>query len=82
MHPLARDVIPGGLEVSRDLVEEERHVRRMLTELVDAGVEADDFDDDLANLRDAVLSHCAHEERYEFRELRERVPAERLGEVA
>jgi hypothetical protein len=81
VHPLARDIIPGGFEVTRDLVEEERHVRRMLTELVDAGVEAEDFDDDLANLRDAVLSHAAHEERYEFPELRERVPADRLREL-
>ena len=35
----------------------------------------------LSALRDAVLSHAAHEERYEFPELRERVPADRLREL-
>jgi hypothetical protein len=82
VHPLARDWLPGGFEVIRDLVEEERQTKRMLIELVDVGVDSADFEDRLVILRDAVLSHARHEERSEFRQLRERVPAERLRELA
>jgi hypothetical protein len=82
VHPLARDRILGGHEVIRDRVEEERELKQMLVRLIDAGTGWDGFETALLELRDAVLTHAGHEERFEFPQLREHVPAERLREMA
>src|SRR6266536_2361451 len=82
VHLLARDRLPGGFEVIRDLFEEERQAKELLVRLIDRGVEWEDFDDDVITLRDAVLTHTRHEERSEFPQLREQVPVEQLRELA
>jgi hypothetical protein len=82
VHRLVRDRVPGGFDVTRDLVEEERLIRQMLLGLINGGVQAPNFEDDLIILRDAFLSHVGHEERFEFSQLRERVPADLLGQLA
>jgi plasmid stabilization system protein ParE len=82
VHPLARATLVGGFDVVRDLVDSERKIRQLLLRLVDAGVESPDFADTVTELRDAVLSHARDEERFEFPQLRDRVPAEQLRELA
>jgi hypothetical protein len=82
LHPVARDGIVGGFDVVRDLVDEERKIKQMLVRLIDAGVDSDGFDDAVSELRNAVLDHARNEERFEFPQLRDQVPAEQLRELA
>lgn len=81
-HRLARERLLDGDELVTVRMEEEREIRRMLVRLVDAGVDYPGFDEALLLLRDAVLAHIRHEERFEFPQLRELVPADRLHELA
>jgi hypothetical protein len=81
IHQVARHRLLGGHELIRDRLEEEREVRQMLVQLVDAGVGCPGFGTALVIVRDAVLAHIRHEERFEFPQLREHVPAERLRDL-
>jgi hemerythrin superfamily protein len=78
LHPLARDLPGIGDGVVEDRLEEERVAKQMLTTLVDTGVDSAGFDTAVLLLREAVLKHARHEERYEFPRLRQYVPADRL----
>jgi hypothetical protein len=84
IHPLARNLPgAGGDALVDDRLDEERQAKEMLKQLVDGGgVDADGFDTGLVLLRDAVLRHARHEERYEFTRLRQHVPAGRLRSLA
>ncbi|MEV4511185.1 hemerythrin domain-containing protein [Dactylosporangium sp. NPDC049525] len=83
VHPLSRGLAAaGGDAMVEDRLLEERQAKEMLTALVDGGVDAEGFDAGLLVLRDAVLVHARHEERYEFPHLRASVPADRLRTLA
>jgi hemerythrin superfamily protein len=82
VHPLSRGLVDGGDSLIDARLEEERQAKQTLTELINADVEDDGFDTALLLLRDAVLTHARYEERYEFPQLREKVPAERLRVLA
>lgn len=83
IHPLVRGLPgSGGDALVDDRLEEERQAKEMLQSLIDGGVDADGFDAGVMLLRDAVLMHARHEERYEFTQLRQHVPAERLRSLA
>jgi hemerythrin superfamily protein len=82
VHPLACAAIAGGFDVVRDLLDEERKIKQLLVRLIDAGVDSDGFDDAVVELRDAVLAHARNEERFEFPQLRDRLPAEQLRQLA
>jgi hypothetical protein len=83
IHPLAR-TLPGagGDDMVDDRLAEERVAKQTLVTLVEGGVDADGFDTGLLLLRQAVLTHARHEERYEFPHLRQHVPPERLRRLA
>jgi hemerythrin superfamily protein len=81
VHPLSRTLADGDGVVD-DRLEEERQAKEMLTALVDADVDSDGFEASLLLLRNAVLTHARHEERYEFPQLRAKVPADRLRRLA
>jgi hypothetical protein len=81
VHPLSRG-LPDNEGMVDDRLEEERQAKVLLRELVDADVDSNGFTDALLLLRDAVLTHARHEERYEFTRLRAGVPAERLRALA
>jgi hemerythrin superfamily protein len=83
LHPLAR-TLPGagGDAMVDDRLAEERQAKEILTTLIDGGVDAEGFDAALLLLRDAVLMHARHEERYEFPRLRQHVAADRLATLA
>ncbi|GIF01334.1 hypothetical protein [Paractinoplanes rishiriensis] len=54
----------------------------MLAALLEADVDSEGFEASLLMLRTAVLTHARHEERYEFPQLRAKIPAERLRTLA
>ena len=82
VHPLSRGLVDGGDALVDDRLEEERQAKQTLVELVDAGPDASGFDTAFLLLRDAVLTHARYEERYEFPQLRAKVPAQRLRAAA
>lgn len=82
IHPLARRNADGGDALVDDRLAEEREAKELLVAIIKGGVDADDFDAQLLVLRQAVLEHARHEERYEFTELRARVPADELSALA
>jgi hypothetical protein len=82
VHQLTRDHLPGGFDLTRDLIQEESEVRQALLGLADGRTDRDDFEDRLEILHDAVRSHFGHEERAEFPQLRDHLPAELLRELA
>ncbi|MFG3708959.1 hemerythrin domain-containing protein [Micromonospora sp. NPDC047670] len=83
LHPLARTLPGGGGDAMVDeRLDEERQAKETLKTLVQGGVDADGFDTGIILLRDAVLAHARHEERYEFPLLRQHVPTDRLRTLA
>ncbi|MEH0829971.1 MULTISPECIES: hemerythrin domain-containing protein [unclassified Micromonospora] len=83
VHPLARNLPGGGGDAMvDDRLDEERQAKETLKTLVAGGVDADGFDTGIILLRDAVLTHARYEERYEFPQLRQHVPADRLRSLA
>lgn len=82
VHPLSRSLVDGGDPLIDDRLEEERLAKEMLIELINTDVDDEGFNTALLLLRDAVLAHARHEERYEFPQLRAKVPAERLHVLA
>jgi hemerythrin superfamily protein len=82
IHPLASTLVDGGDALINDRLDEERQAKTMLAALVDAGPDHEGFDMALLSLREVVLVHARREERYEFPQLRQRVPAEQLRALA
>jgi hypothetical protein len=82
IHPLSRRLVDGGDPLVDDRLAEERHANEILDRLVKEGVDAEGFDATLLLLRHAVLTHARYEERYEFTQLRAKVPAAQLKALA
>jgi hypothetical protein len=82
IHPLSRGLVPGGGQEIDDRLAEERQANDILAQLANGGVDADGFDQALLLLRNAVLMHARHEERYEFPHLRAKVPPAQLRALA
>ena len=82
IHPLSRGLVDGGDARVDDRLAEERQAKELLTTLIDADLDDAGFTTSLLLLRDAVLTHARYEERYEFNQLRAKVPAERLRALA
>jgi hypothetical protein len=82
IHPLGRDLADGGDALIDDRLEEERQAKQILVTLIETGVNDHGFDTALLLLRDAVLTHARYEERYEFTQLRAKIPADRLRTLA
>ena len=78
IHPLSRGLVPGGGAEVDDRLAEERQANETLAQMVKDGVDAEGFHAALLLLRNAVLTHARHEERYEFPHLRAKVPAAQL----
>src|SRR4051812_25441408 len=82
VHPLGRGLADGADALIDDRLEEERQAKQMLVDLIDSGPDTEGFDTALLLLRQAVLTHARYEERYEFPQLRQKVPADRLRAAA
>ncbi len=83
VHPYARRVLPGGVEVVDDRLEEERAAKELLQQMDQAGSDDPNFMANLERLRADVMAHARAEERYEFLQLRARTSeAERRAMAA
>jgi hemerythrin superfamily protein len=82
IHPLARISVHGGGDVVDDRLAEEHEAKKALAALEELGPDAPEFDARFAAFRADVLEHAHHEETYEFRYLRARVPAVQLRALA
>lgn len=81
VHPIARGLRDVGGIVDERL-REEQDAKQMLVDLVGSGPDTPGFNAALAMLREAVLTHARYEERYEFPQLRQHVPAAQLVGMA
>jgi hemerythrin superfamily protein len=82
VHPLSRGLVDGSDARIDDRLAEERQAKEMLVALIESGTSDEGFDTAFLLLREAVLTHARYEERYEFTQLRAKVPAERLRTLA
>ena len=82
VHPLTRSLADNGDALVDERLAEEQQAKQMLLDLAKAGPDADGFPDALLLLRTAVLTHARYEERYEFPQLRAKIPADRLHAAA
>lgn len=81
VHPAMRLHFPDGEEaVERDLVEH-AHLGRAVTDLEGADVDAPDFPSLVRAVREAWVRHAEHEQRHQFPQLRQRVPADELESI-
>lgn len=78
VHPAARRVLPDGDDLIDARLKEENQAKRLLAELEDYEVDSDEFETQLAVLRNAVLTHAQAEETQEFERLGSRLDASRL----
>jgi hypothetical protein len=82
VHPVAAAQIEAGAEVIADRMDEELRANEVLAELFEVDVNDGDFQRLLQGLKESVLTHATHEERYEFPHLRHTAPAEQLQQLA
>jgi len=82
IHPLSRTLPGGNDDMIDERLDEEREAKETLKTLIEAGIDADGFDEGVLLLRKSVLEHARHEERYEFPRLRQHVPPDRLRLLA
>lgn len=82
VHPWAVTHIDAGAEVVADRMDEEHRADEVLAEMFEIEVNDADFDQLLQGLKESVLTHAKHEERYEFPHLRQAGPPQRLLDLA
>lgn len=82
VHPTARTEIPNGEKVVSGRLHEEDEAKHALAELHDMGVDHPDFDRKLKEFSQAVVEHATHEEKEEFPQLRKKLSADRLRQMA
>jgi hemerythrin superfamily protein len=59
-------------------LEEEHEAKELLSRIEKIDITSQQFIDELTKLRDAVLDHAQHEEKYEFPKLQEELDADEL----
>ncbi|MEU1024796.1 hemerythrin domain-containing protein [Streptomyces sp. NPDC005904] len=82
VHPFARRNLPGGEQVAKDRLAEERAAKETLAALDDLDTDDPKFMPQLLKLRRDVQEHARAEERYEFSHLRRSTDAAGLAAMA
>ncbi len=82
VHPFARRSLPGGEQVVKDRLAEERAAKETLADLDDMDTDDPKFLPRLQALRTAVQEHARAEERYEFTHIRRSTDATKLAAMA
>ncbi|MEU1132446.1 hemerythrin domain-containing protein [Streptomyces sp. NPDC005900] len=82
VHPFARRNLPGGEQVAKDRLAEERAAKETLAALDDLDTDDPKFMPQLLKLRRDVQEHARAEERYEFSHLRRNTDAAGLAAMA
>ncbi|MEU7562948.1 hemerythrin domain-containing protein [Streptomyces eurythermus] len=82
VHPFARRAVPGGEDVVRDRLAEERAAKEALAALDETDTDDPQFLPRLARLRTDVQEHARAEERYEFTHIRRSTDVTNLAAMA
>ncbi|MGV2914922.1 hemerythrin domain-containing protein [Streptomyces alfalfae] len=82
VHPFARRALPGGEQVIKDRLAEERAAKETLAALDDLDTDDPKFMPQLLKLRKDVQEHARAEERYEFSHIRRSTDSANLAAMA
>ncbi|MEU3186269.1 hemerythrin domain-containing protein [Streptomyces sp. NPDC006923] len=82
VHPFARRAFPGGADVVKDRLEEERAAKETLSDLDSMDTDDAEFLPRLRALRTDVQEHARAEERYEFTHIRRSTDVTGLAAMA
>ncbi|MEU7087259.1 hemerythrin domain-containing protein [Streptomyces achromogenes] len=82
VHPFVRHGVPGGEDVVRDRLAEERAAKEALAALDEMDTDDPEFLPRLARLRTDVQEHARAEERYEFTHIRRSTDVTNLAAMA
>ncbi|MEU3953003.1 hemerythrin domain-containing protein [Streptomyces achromogenes] len=82
VHPFVRHGVPGGEDVVRDRLAEERAAKEALATLDEMDTDDPEFLPRLARLRTDVQEHARAEERYEFTHIRRSTDVTNLAAMA
>ncbi|HEY9305306.1 MAG TPA: hemerythrin domain-containing protein [Mycobacterium sp.] len=78
VHPRVRRDVDGMDSIVDARLEEEHDAKKLLSAIEKLDVTSKEFIDELTKLRDAVLDHADHEEKYEFSKLEKELDADEL----
>ncbi|MGC9498413.1 hemerythrin domain-containing protein [Streptomyces sp. WG7] len=82
VHPFARKGFPGGEQVVKDRLAEEKAAKETLASLDEMDTDDPEFMPRLLELREDVQAHARAEERYEFTHIRRSTNAANLAAMA
>jgi hemerythrin superfamily protein len=82
VYPAMKKYLPDGEKAVEHDIEEHKELERTMKALEDVDVSSADFDARLRELEATLADHVQDEESEQFPELRRRVPAEELVELA
>ena len=78
VHPRVRREVDAIDSIVDARLEEEHEAKELLSRIEKIDITSQQFIDELTKLRDAVLDHAQHEEKYEFPKLQEALDADEL----
>ena len=78
VHPRVRREVDAIDSIVDARLEEEHEAKELLSRIEKIDITSQQFIDELTKLRDAVLDHAQHEEKYEFPKLQEELDADEL----
>ena len=78
VHPRVRREVDAADSIVDARLEEEHAAKEMLSKIEKIDITSQQFIDELTKLRDAVLDHASHEEKYEFPKLERQLDADEL----
>src|SRR5271156_5880243 len=78
VHPRVRREVDASDSIVDARLEEEHEAKELLSRIEKIDITSQQVIDALTTLRDAVLDHALHEEKYEFPKLQEELDADEL----
>jgi hemerythrin superfamily protein len=78
VHPRVRREVDAVDSIVNARLEEEHDAKELLSRIEKIDITSQRFIDELTKLRDAVLDHALHEEKYEFPKLERKLDADEL----
>ena len=78
VHPRVRREVDASDSIVDARLEEEHEAKELLSRIEKIDITSQQFIDELAMLRDAVLDHAYHEEKFEFPKLERQLDADEL----
>ncbi len=78
VHPRVRREVDAIDSIVDARLEEEHEAKELLSRIEKIDITSQQFIDELTKLREAVLAHAEHEEKYEFPKLQEELDADEL----